>query len=187
MRWDPVHDGRTAFLACMRALCSPGTPIELPVVARVCEYPELDRAAAVLLALLDRGLALGVCGDDAAHRVAAAVCVETGADAADIDVADWVLVHGPAAAAISQAPRGTRRTPETGATLVIATAEETRPMLLSGPGLLQPTTVFMPLDAVAVHALTAANSAQPAGVDVLLVTPECLIGLPRSVAIREVS
>jgi alpha-D-ribose 1-methylphosphonate 5-triphosphate synthase subunit PhnH len=187
MRWDPVHDGRTAFLACMRALCSPGTPIELPVKARVYEHPELDRAAAILLALLDRGLALGVCGDDAAHRVAAAVCSETGAEGSDIDIADWVLVHGPAAAAISRAPRGTNRAPETGATLVIATAEAARPMSLSGPGLLQPTTVHVPLDAVAVHALTAANSTQPAGVDVLLVTPECLIGLPRSVSIQEVS
>lgn len=187
MRWDSVHDGRTAFLACMRALCAPGTPIELPVGPKVCEHPELDRAAAVLLALLDRGLALGSCGGDAAHRVAATVRAETGAGAADVDAADWVLVHGPAASAISHAPRGTRRTPQAGATLVIATAEEARPMSLSGPGLLHPATFFVPLDAVAVHALTAANSAQPAGVDVLLVTPECLIGLPRSVSIREVS
>jgi alpha-D-ribose 1-methylphosphonate 5-triphosphate synthase subunit PhnH len=171
----------------MRALCSPGTPIALPGVPSVSEYPELDRAAAVLLALLDRGLALGICGGDAAHRVAAIVCTETGAENAVIDVADWVLVHGPAASAISQAPRGTRRTPETGATLVIATAEDVRPMRLSGPGLLQPTTALVPLDAVAVHALTVANSNQPAGVDVLLVTPECLIGLPRSVTIGGVS
>lgn len=184
MSWDPVHDARTAFLACMRAMCSPGTPIDLPSLPQVSENAELDRAAAVLLALLDRGLALGICGGDAAHRVAATVVAETGAEAVDIDVADWVLVHGAAATAISRAQRGTRRTPETGATVVIATAEEARPMTLSGPGLQEPTTAFVPLDAVATHALTAANSTPPNGVDVLIVTPDCLIGLPRSVSIH---
>ncbi|CAN3127031.1 phosphonate C-P lyase system protein PhnH [Mycobacterium sp. smrl_JER01] len=187
MRWDAVHDSRTTFLACMRALCSPGTPIELSGTPQICEHAELDRAAAVLLALLDRGLGLGTYGGDAVHRVADTVCARTGADAAEVEAADWVLVHGPAATPVSQARRGTRRTPETGATVVIATAGEARPLLLSGPGLPEPTTAFVPLDALALHALSAANASPPAGVDLLIVTPECLIGLPRSVAIQAVS
>ncbi|KWX68424.1 phosphonate C-P lyase system protein PhnH [Mycobacterium sp. NAZ190054] len=187
MTWDAVHDSRTAFSACMWALCSPGTPIELSCAPAVCEHAELDRAAAVLLALLDRGLGLGVSGGDAAHRVADTVRAQTGANAADLDTADWVLVHGPAATAITQARRGTRLTPETGATLVIATAGEARPLLLSGPGLPCPTKSFIPIDALALHALTAANANPPTGVDVLIVTPECLIGLPRSVTIQAVA
>lgn len=187
MRWDAVHDSRTTFLACMRALCSPGTPIELSGTPQICEHAELDRAAAVLLALLDRGLGLGTYGGDAVHRVADTVCARTGADAAEVEAADWVLVHGPAATPVSQARRGTRRTPETGATVVIATAGEARPLLLSGPGLPEPTTAFVPLDALALHALSATNASPPAGVDLLIVTPECLIGLPRSVAIQAVS
>lgn len=187
MKWDTVHDGRTTFLACMRALCSPGTPVESPTVPGISDHLELDRAAAVLLALLDGGLALGVCGGDAARRIADTVTAATGADIGAVDTADWILVHGPAATAITQAPRGTRRVPEAGATLVIATAEEARPVSLAGPGLPQRTTAYLPLDAIALNAVAAANSAPPVGVDLLIVTPECLIGLPRSIAIREVS
>ncbi|WP_197373844.1 phosphonate C-P lyase system protein PhnH [Mycolicibacterium baixiangningiae] len=187
MKWDVVHDSRTTFMACMRALCSPGTPIELSCVPRMSEHPELDRAAAVLLALLDHGLGLGAAGGTAVHSMAAAVCALTRAESVDAGAADWLVVHGPAATAISQARRGTRGVPESGATLVIATADEARPLTLSGPGLPAPTTSFIPLDALALHALTAANSNPPAGVDVLIVTPECLIGLPRSVSIQAVS
>lgn len=186
MTWDPVHDGRTTFLACMRALCSPGAPIELSSVPNVAERPELDRAAAVLLALLDHGLGLATYGGDAARQVAAAVRATTGAGAADLEAADWVLVDGPPTAAISQARRGSHRNPESGATLVIATAEQARPLPLAGPGLRQPTTCSVPLDGLAVQALSAANSNPPTGVDVLIVTPEWLIGLPRSVAIQAV-
>ncbi len=106
MRWDSVHDGRTAFLACMQAMCSPGTPVELSVVPQVSEYAELDSAAAVLLAMLDHGLTLGVTGDDAANRVAAMVMGATGAGRGDVADADWVLVHGAAADAIARARRG---------------------------------------------------------------------------------
>lgn len=184
--WDVVHDGRAAFLACMRALCSPGTPIELPSRPAVSECPELDGAAAVLLALLDRGLGLGAVGGDAVGRTAARVCALTGAESVDAGAADWLVVHGPAATAISQARRGTRREPESGATLVIATSDDARPLRLEGPGLPAPTTCFVPLDMLSVHALTAANANPPTGVDVLIATPECLIGLPRSVTVQAV-
>jgi alpha-D-ribose 1-methylphosphonate 5-triphosphate synthase subunit PhnH len=95
-------------------------------------------------------------------------------------------VHGPAATALGQARRGTRRVPQAGATLVIATTGPVRPVSLSGPGLPSRTTALLPLDEIAVHGFTAANKASPAGVDVLIATPECLIGLPRSVSMHEV-
>lgn len=186
MKWDQVHDGRTTFMACMRAMCAPGTPIELPYAPQVCEYPELDSAAAILLALLDRGLTLGVTGGDAVQRVAALVGSETGATEGDVDEADWVLVHGPAADTISRARRGGPLTPEQGATVVVAAGGEALPLSLSGPGIRGRATVYVPLDAVSVHAFTAANSVPPRGVDLLVVTPECLIGLPRSVSIQQV-
>jgi alpha-D-ribose 1-methylphosphonate 5-triphosphate synthase subunit PhnH len=186
MKWDSVHDGRTAFLACMRALCSPGTPVELPVAPQVSEHLELDSAAAILLALLDHGLSLGVTGGDAAHRVAAMVMADTGAGRADVADADWVLVHGAAADTIARARRGTRLAPETGATLVIAAAGEPHPMSIVGPGVAGQATAFVPLDTVSVHAFTAANSVPPCGVDLLVVTPNCVIGLPRSVGVGTV-
>ena len=183
MKWDSVHDGRTAFLACMHALCAPGTPIELPYVPQLCEHAELDSAAAVLLALLDRGLTLGVAGCDAAHRVTAKVRDDTGASGGDVADSDWVLVHGAAADAIARARRGSRLAPETGATLVIASAAEPQPMSITGPGVAGRETVFVPLDTVAVHAFTAANSMLPCGVDLLIATGKCVIGLPRSVTL----
>lgn len=183
MRWDSVHDGRTAFLACMHALCAPGRAIELPSVPQICEHAELDGAAAILLALLDQGLSLGVCGGDAAQRVAARVRSDTGAAEADVSESDWLLVHGAAADTITHARRGSRLAPETGATLVIASAAEPQPMSISGPGVDGRETVFVPLDTVSVHAFTAANSQPPCGVDLLVVTGNCVIGLPRSVAL----
>ncbi|WP_102145365.1 phosphonate C-P lyase system protein PhnH [Mycobacterium hubeiense] len=183
MRWDSVHDGRTAFLSCMRAMCAPGTPIEIPCVPQLCELTELDSAAALLLALLDRGLSLGVSGGDAARRVAAMVVADTGATSAGVSEADWVLVHGAAADTIARARRGSPLAPETGATLVIAAAGEPHPMSITGPGVCDRATVLVPLDAVAVHAFTAANSQPPCGVDLLIVTANCVIGLPRSVSL----
>ncbi|WP_235623928.1 phosphonate C-P lyase system protein PhnH [Mycolicibacterium goodii] len=158
----------------------------VPHRTRAVRHPELDRAAAVLLAMLDRGLTLGRCGGAAAERTAAMVSAATGAGRGAPETADWVLVHGPAATAITQARRGTRRVPEAGATLVIATTGQLRPVSVSGPGLASPTTVQLPLDSIATHALAAANAAPPTGVDVFIATAECLIGLPRSVSIHEV-
>lgn len=183
MRWDSVHDGRTAFLSCMRAMCEPGTPIELPCVPQICEHAELDSAAAILLALLDRGLSLGVSGGHAAHRAASMVIDETGAARADVADAGWVLVHGPAADTIAHARRGTRLAPEAGATLVVAASGEPHTMSVTGPGVAARSTVFIPLDAVAVRAFTAANSLLPCGVDLLIATANCVIGLPRSVTL----
>ena len=45
------------------------------------------------------------------------------------------------------------------------------------------STAFVPLDMVSVHAFTAANSMPPCGVDLLVVSANCVIGLPRSVAV----
>lgn len=187
MRWDPVHDSRTVFLACMRAMCAPGTPVELPARPGLTPVVELDCAAAVLLALLDRGLALGVSGGPAAHTITATVAATCGAAHGDVEASDWVLVHGPAADAISRARRGSRLTPESGATLVIAATGALAPTRLSGPGIAGTTTAHIALDTVAVHALAAANAAPPCGVDVFMVDGECLIALPRSVSLRAVA
>ncbi|KWX21902.1 phosphonate C-P lyase [Mycolicibacterium wolinskyi] len=184
MTWDPVHDSRSVFVACMRAMCAPGTPIELPSRPRITPVAELDGAAAVLLALLDRGLALGVAGGEAAHGITATVAGTCGAAQGDIEDSDWVLVHGPAADAISRARRGSRLTPENGATLVIAATGAPVPVALTGPGIAGTTTAHVALDTVAVHALAAANAAPPCGVDVLMVDGECLIALPRSASLK---
>lgn len=184
MSWDRVHDGRHGFLSCMRALCAPGQPQQLPAAPRRCESAELDAAAGVLLALLDRGLVLGVAGGPAAQRLATALAAETGAELGEIETADWVLAHGPAADAISRAPRGDRTNPERGATVVVASAGPSSSASISGPGVDGTATVRVPLDELALHAFATANAETPCGVDVFVVTGDRLYGLPRSVTVR---
>lgn len=184
MNWDPVHGGRRTFLACMRAMCAPGTPVELPVLPRLSARRELDGTAAILLALLDRGLSLAVAGGDEVRRVGTAVIEQTGAHLGDIAGAQWVVVHGPSADAILRARRGTRMEPDSSATVVIAATGELSPVMLAGPGIRGTTTALVPLDDMAVHALTAANSALPCGVDLLIVERDRVIALPRSVTVK---
>lgn len=184
MNWDPVHDARAAFGVCMQALCSPGSTIELPPLPQVGDCAELDGAAAILLALLDRGLSLGVVGDASADRVADIVAAETGAHRDDVVGADWVLTHGPPAEAIARARRGTRFAPEHGATIVVAATGEPRPMSISGPGLREPTRAYVALDALSVRAFATANAASSCGVDLLVVTSAGVTGLPRSIQLR---
>jgi alpha-D-ribose 1-methylphosphonate 5-triphosphate synthase subunit PhnH len=184
MTWDVVHDGRSTFIACMRAFCSPGTAIELPPSPQFSAHRELDGAAAILLALLDPGLTLAVAGDAAAREVAIMAAEQTGATESETDFADWILVHGPVADTLTRARRGEPQAPEQGATVVVATTSPAVPMVLSGPGIDGSTTAYVPLDALSAHAFTTVNASSPCGVDVLIVTPECLIGLPRSVSMR---
>lgn len=184
MRWDSVHDGREVFLACMQALCAPGTAIDLPRTPGLSDRRELDGAAAILLALLDRGLALGVSGSVAAQRMAASLCSLTGARCTDIGRANWVLVDGHAGEAITCAPRGSAFAPETGATVVIAASGDTVPMLVLGPGVPGVNRTAIPLDLAAVRAFSTANAQSPCGVDLLVVNGNQVTGLPRSVTVR---
>lgn len=184
MSWDTVHDARTVFLACMHALCSPGTAVDIPGTPGLAGDAGLDGAAAILLALLDEGLTLGVSGSAAAQRTAARVCELTGATRTDIDRADWVLVEGPAAEAIALAPRGTAFAPQAGATIVIAAAGEPLPMSVVGPGVQGVARTAVALDTLAARAFTAANADSPCGVDLLVVNGSQVTGLPRSVRVR---
>ncbi|EHI14533.1 phosphonate C-P lyase system protein PhnH [Mycolicibacterium thermoresistibile] len=182
--WDMVHDGRETFLAVMRAMCAPGTPIRLPRPVPLCGERDLDGAAAILLALLDRGLTLAVAGPALVQRLGAAVIAHTGAETTGLSDADWVLVHGPAADAITRARRGSTDRPEAGASIVIAASGPAIPVVVSGPGVHGHTTAHIALDDLAVHAFTAANAAAPCGVDLFVVTGQQVTALPRSVSVQ---
>ena len=75
----------------------PGHADRTTCIPQVCGHAELDGAAAILLALLDRGLTLGVAGGDAADRAAAIVLDETGAGAelSPTPIGCWCTVRRP--------------------------------------------------------------------------------------------
>lgn len=185
MTWDPVHDSRTSFLACLRAQCAPGHPHGPVPAAGLDDDPVLDTAAAVLLALLDPGLGLCVLGTRA-EAVGALLRERTGAHAADPGDADFVLVGRGALGAPGLARTGGASTPERGATLVYCATEPTS-VLLSGPGLEHPEQVTLCVPAEDLVALRMANGAPPAGLDVLVAGvvdgQRVVTALPRSTTV----
>ena len=67
--------------------------------------------------------------------------------------------------------------------VVIAASGVTATMTLSGPGVSGTTRPEVPLDTVALRAFVAANADAPCGVDLLVVTGNRVISLPRSVSV----
>lgn len=180
--WDPVHDGRAAFRACLDAICRPG--LVVPGVPRggVCAEPVIDRAASILLALLDPGLTLAVVGCPYSQEVGEQLLRRTGAAPAPIEAADFVLVGGGADGAAARARRGTALQPELGATLVYAGDWPPCEALLRGPGIeAGPRSTRVSLPAGELDALLAAAQLPPAGMDAFVMGPAGLIALPRSV------
>lgn len=183
-QWDSVHDARVAFIACLRAICDPGAPVELPRGAGLELDPRLDRAAAVLLALLDPGLGLAAAGSPRVERVAALVRDATGAGVAPVETADFVLIgDGGERGVARRARRGTALRPELGATVLFAGRWAPVVAVLDGPGLSQTRSCALSVPPGAVADLAAAAAEPPAGVDAFAFTDAAIIGLPRSLTV----
>jgi alpha-D-ribose 1-methylphosphonate 5-triphosphate synthase subunit PhnH len=184
MTWDEVHDSRAGFRACLEALSRPGTAVAEVPRPRLRDDPATDAAAGVLLSLLDSGLALACSGGPALDALGSTLRELTGAAAADVGEADFVLAGpGRDPALATRARRGSALAPDRGATLVVAPCPDERCAVeLRGPGLAGAVTVDVPLGRTEVAALRLANARPPAGVDVLATTAGgALVGLPRSV------
>jgi len=182
--WDRVDDARAAFRACLDALSRPGTRVRGLPMPGLAADPGRDAGAGILLALLDRGVALACDGDAETARIAATVRGLTGACETGVEDADFVLA-GPGGdpALAARARRGSALAPDRGATLVYAGSGgrgcEAR---LSGPGVEGTPAAALPLGAEEVESLRLANASPPLGVDVLAVAPDgSLVGIPRSV------
>jgi alpha-D-ribose 1-methylphosphonate 5-triphosphate synthase subunit PhnH len=156
--------------------------------AGVARDPDLDAAAAVLLALLDPGLTLAHAGDPRAGAVAREVRSITRAGEAPVAEADFVLVVGGAdelaAPVAASARRGTAADPEHGATIVYCVPRQRTRALVAGPGIDGTAWADIPLDRRELAALSTANSAPPAGVDAFLVVAGSILALPRSTAVQ---
>ncbi len=181
MTWDDVHDGRAAFRACFNAMCRPGRRAPLPARPGVAADPAVDAAAGVLLALLDPGVGLAVCGTGA-DAIRDALVGTTHADPRHAHDADFVLVldggEGTVPAALR---RGSAIAPERGATLVYAGGWPPSGWRIDGPGTGPDARVTVGVPDGHLAALEDVNrTAPPAGIDCLVVSSAGVVALPRS-------
>lgn len=185
--WDETHDSRETFLAYLQAQCAPGQPKgPIPRPGQSAEAA-VDSAAAILLALLDQGTSLAI--EDRCRETFQWLYDATGAPAAPVDEADFILTTHQLADVLSQAKRGTASQPEQGATVVCAggdlTADQSHtPVTLTGPGIADSLDVALPMSTSAIQARAQAIDAYPMGVDVVITLGDQLIALPRSCRIR---
>lgn len=182
--WDPVHEARASFIACLRAFSSPGREVPDLPRAGLTDDDELDRAAAVLLGLLDHATTLAAVGHATTSKVADVIRGRTGAPAAEVERATFVLAGPGASDGVAERTyRGTALEPHLGAT-VVYTARGSTPVRLLGPGLEEPLDTHLSLTAGEIASLRRANASAPTGIDVLVVAAHALTGLPRSTRIE---
>ncbi len=181
LRWDPVHDGRQAFRACLDAICAPGQAVAAPAAAGLDADEARDRAAAVLLSLMDVGTSFAVSGDAGARALGQRIAHESGASPAPVCDADFVLVTTGSAGCAGEARRGSALLPHEGATLIYAGTWPVNSVELEGPGLPRRARFDVGLPPGEIGRLRDAAADAPAGVDAFVVTPDSLVAIPRSV------
>lgn len=183
--WDETHDSRETFLALLQAQCAPGQTVgPIPTTGRYAE-PELETAAALLLALLDPSTSLAIEGQP--NQNFDWLYVATGAPVASVAEADFVLSTHDLAGVIAAAKRGTPEQPEQGATVIFAGPDTVAAKVtatISGPGIEQPRKMAVPMSDAAIEARAVANVAYPMGIDIVITRGDQLLAFPRSTQIR---
>jgi len=179
--WDDVHDGRAAFRACFNAMCRPGRCAPLPSRPGIATDPAVDAATGVLLALLDPGIGLAVCGSGA-DAIRDALIRTTHADPRGADDADFVLIlDGGEDTPPSMLRRGSAIAPERGATVVYAGGWPSGGWRIDGPGTGPGARVSVGMPEGHLAGIEDVNrAAPPAGVDCLVVSSAGVVALPRS-------
>jgi len=183
----PVLASQAAFRALMDALARPGTVKPLPPAA-AAPSPLSATAAAVALTMLDYETPVWLDAPLAQRpQVADWVRLHTGArvtsdprEAAFAFIAD--PVHAPAFDGFSL---GTPEYPDRSATLVLQVEDfgSGQRLLLAGPGIADVRSFSArPLPPDFQNRIAANRALFPRGVDMILVSPDAVAALPRSVA-----
>jgi len=183
----PVLASQAAFRALMEALARPGTVKPLPPAA-AAPSPLSATAAAVALTMLDYETPVWLDAPLAQRpQVADWVRLHTGArvtsdprEAAFAFIAD--PVHAPAFDGYSL---GTPEYPDRSATLVLQVEDfgSGQRLLLAGPGIADVRSFSArPLPPDFQNRIAANRALFPRGVDMILVSPDAVAALPRSVA-----
>ena len=187
---DPVHDAQGTFRAVMDALARPGQPRSL-APGLVPPAPLTPELAAVALTLTDADTPVWLDAALAAvPDVAAYLRFHTGAPLTDDPArAAFALIREPARCPpLRRFAQGTPAYPDTAATLVLALDAITpgEGLHLSGPGIQGAARLALaPLPEDFVAQRTANHAAFPLGVDLILLAPGRVAGLPRSTVVTE--
>lgn len=182
---DPVHDAQRSFAALMRAMAEPGLPV--PLASDLDPPAPLSReAAACALALLDYETPVFLDPPlAAAPGVAAFLRFHTGAPVVgDPAAARFALIaDGAALPDFAVFAQGEPDYPDRSATLIVQVATlGPGPLRLEGPGINGRRDVgATPLPADFAARLAANRAAYPLGIDLLLIAPGAVAGLPRTV------
>ncbi|WP_142848209.1 phosphonate C-P lyase system protein PhnH [Telmatospirillum sp. J64-1] len=184
---DPVQDGQRVFRAVLDAMSRPGRIVPLP---RLPEIPAGLHAssAAVALALLD--LETPVWLDEAASPAAKWLRFHCGSPltAAAGDAAFALIADGTRLPDLDLFPIGTPDYPERGTTLLIQVAAlaKGRGHRLRGPGIEHETFLDAEgLDEALWRHMAQGRDRFPLGHDVMLLSPDALACLPRSIILED--
>ncbi len=187
---DPVHAAQAVFRAAMDALSRPAC-IQALAPALTPPEPLTAELAGLALALCDADTPIWLDAPLAAvPEVAAYLRFHTGAPlVAAAGEAAFALIADPAACPDFVAfAQGTPDYPDGSATLILAVDHLTdrRGLAFSGPGIRDLAYLeAAPLPADWSARLAANHALFPRGLDILLVAPGRIAGLPRSARLRE--
>lgn len=174
---DPAPDAARAFRAIMQAMACPGTR---QAVASLAPPKGLSpAAAAVVLVLFDRGTPVHLCHGHDTQAIRDWITFHTGAPFAPAELAAFALGRWQAMPH-ERLAIGTPEYPDRSATLVIEVESLDGVSTLTGPGIRDSATMYIPDPAV-----FAANHARfPLGWDAILTCGEQIAAVPRSTEVR---
>lgn len=182
---QPVTEAQATFRAAMQALANPSQPVAFRSQLDT-EAPLLANAAALGLALLDFEVTFHLAPSLSTGAVAAYFRFHTGASETKTarDAAFAFLDLGKDALRLADYAQGTPDYPDRSTTLIALSTSAETGVAIAGPGIKAVGELGVaPLPADFVAQWAANRAGFPLGVDILFVTEEGFIGLPRSTRI----
>ncbi|OYU48456.1 MAG: phosphonate C-P lyase system protein PhnH [Rhizobiales bacterium PAR1] len=182
---QPVAQSQATFRAVMQALANPGRLIAFRSTLDT-DTPLPVNAAALGLALLDFEVTFHLAPSLSAGSVADYLRFHTGARAAKTtqDAALAFLDLAKDTLCLADYAQGTPDYPDRSTTLIALSTRAETGMAIAGPGIKAVGTLgIAPLPADFTVQWAANRAGFPLGVDILFVTEEGFIGLPRSTRI----
>ena len=183
---DPVHDAQSTFRAVMRALSEPARPVPFePSVAACGDL--LPATCAIVMALADYDTPIWLDPALRAHMaVHEFIKFRTGAPAAvePGEAALALVTSVDQMPALSDFMAGTAEFPDRSTTIILQVEQMSAdgPFYM-GPGLEAPVQLsFHPHPANFEQAWVQNHASFPLGVDLLLISPTAIAGMPRSLA-----